>query len=288
MKSRFLFPLCTALVVAAAIGSWWLLKANDRNEQSLNPPSANSQARETRKSDSRHVSELISNRVVDPKFITPLGPKGFSIVRSGPLRPNGDALKYVKSLIPASEEGDATATFKIFLATLDCKRIYSNRVANISPDDDDSRRLSECEDLLTDMSTADADWLTKAASQGSVEAMIMYSLNPDYTLPGGRQQYLKDPEAVQRWREQSRTYLEKAVSLGSQDAMLSLSTAYGAGIFVDENPAGQLAYALAAQKVAPIPGFQEAYEPLINSLNSTQRQQAEVWANNIYQQCCKD
>lgn len=287
MKIRIFFPLCTVLVVAA-IASWWLLKGNDRNEQALNPQSNNSQARETQKSDSPHVSELISNRAIDPKFVTPLGPKGFSIVRSGPLRPNGDALKYVNSLINASDGGDATATFKIFLATLDCKRIYARSSTRLEQSDDASRRLSECENLLTDIPVADADWLTKAAEQGGVEAMIMYSLNPDYTLPGGGQQYLKDPEAVQRWRERSRDYLEQAVSLGSQDAMLSLSTAYGAGIFVDENPAGQLAYALAAQKVAPIPGFQEAYQPLNNSLNPTQRQQAEAWANRIYQQCCKE
>lgn len=116
----------------------------------------------------------------------------------------------------------------------------------------------------------------------------MYSLNPSYVLPGGSRQYLKDPEGVQRWREKSLSYLQQAVSLGSQDAMLSLSTAYGAGVFVDQDVVSQLAYALAAQGLSPIPGFDDAYRPLKSSLTPAQQQEAATRATSILDQCCRN
>jgi len=283
MKAWLSVSLLAPSLAAVAPTSWIIFRPASSTLHPPGPLETTENPSDIPRPVSQHVSDLVARKKIDPKLVIPLGKKSFSIVRTGPLRPDGDALSYVHSLIRASQEGDAVATFQIFLATLDCKRTYANSSNAISQDEDDYRQLSECEGLLTDPSIADADWLTSAADQGGVEAMILYSLNPSYTLPQGKQQYLRDPESVRRWQERSRSYLEQAVSLGSQDAMLSLSIAYSAGTLVDKNPTAELAYALAAQKASPIPGFQEAYEPLKNSLNPTQRQQAEQWANAIHQ-----
>lgn len=235
-----------------------------------------------------HVSHLSSAKRVDPQFVTALGERGFSIARTGALRPEGDALDYIETLLAQSRAGDAVATFKIFLGVLDCKRLYSRATQSEDEADGSTRRLEECEALLTNVSIADADWLTLSAEQGGVEAMLMYAMNPDYALPGGAKQYLKNPEAVEQWRERSRAYLERAVAVGSQDAMLNLATAYGAGVIVDENKVTQLAYATAAQRLSPIPRFEDVYAPLRNSLTPTQRGQAEAKTKQILGQCCKD
>ena len=275
------------LLIAASIG-YWRTAHTDPSAEALSADGDARHAEDSKRQGHHNVSELISNNAIDAKFVTTYGNRGFSIARTGPLRPPGNALEFVRSLIPASNSGNAAATFRIFLANLDCKRMLTGGISQVDERDDAATRLGECESLLTETSIADRDWLTKAAEQGSVEAMVTYPINPDYTLPGGPREYLKDPEAVQQWREKSRQFLERAASLGSQDALLSLSSAYGAGVVVEKNPVREMAYALAAQQVHPIPGFQEAYQPLRSSLSARQIEQSEILAKTIYQQCCKD
>jgi len=273
------------MIAAGAV--WKTTTAPDPPIPSSSTPSPKiSGSDERRKHHSPQLAELINSGSVDPAHVRALGPKGFAISRTGPLRPEGDALARVESLLPQSQAGDGSATLDIFLTVLDCKQAYS-KVAAI-PDDTASRRLAECEALLTNISIADSDWLSKAAEQGNVEAKILYSLNPTYTLPGGPKQYLKDPEAVQAWRTKSLGYLEQAVAVGSQDAMLSLSDAYKAGIIVNQDAVAQLGYALAAQRLSPIPGFEDSYQPLKSSLTPNQRAEADRRATQILTQCCKD
>ena len=234
---------------------------------------------------SANLSRLIASGAVDPTRVEASGSAGFSIRRTGPLRPDGDARDFVRSLKRRSDAGDGTASYDIFLTVLDCRRRYEQVPA--IEDDDAARRLGECESLLGDAALADPDWLSRAVEQGSLEAKLLYSMNPAYSLPGGATAYLADPGAVQKWRDASRRYLEEAVSYGSQDAMLLLSTAYGAGVIVGQDRVAQLAYALAAQKLAPIAGFEEGYGPLRRSLTPEKQQSAEVRAQTILEKCCK-
>ena len=285
MKSRLVAILCAAMAAIAAIILWHSTSSSaptaavTRQESRIKPASQEHAV-------SHRLAGLIASKALDSKHITAVGPLGFAIKRTGPLRPEGNALAFVHSLLPLSQAGDGTATFKIFLALLDCKRLYASIPA--VADEDTSRGLAECESLLIDMPILETDWLSRSAEQGNIEAGIMYSLNPSYVLPGGSQQYLKDPEGVKRWREKSLSYLQQAVSLGSQDAMLSLSTAYGAGVFVDQDVVSQLAYALAAQGLSPIPGFDDAYRPLKSSLTPAQQQEAATRATSILDQCCRN
>ena len=231
------------------------------------------------------LSRLIASGAVDPARVEASGSAGFSIRRTGPLRPDGDARDFVRSLKRRSDAGDGTASYDIFLTVLDCRRRYEQVPA--IEDDDAARRLGECESLLGDAALADTDWLSKAVEQGSLEAKLLYAINPAYSLPGGATAYLADPGAVQKWREASRRYLEEAVSYGSQDAMLLLSTAYGAGVIVGQDRVAQFAYALAAQQIAPIAGFEEGYGPLRRSLTLDEQRSAELRAQTIRESCCK-
>lgn len=287
MKFRLLVLFVAVASMIAAVAAWKMTAGPDAPISSSPPPAPGSSgSNERRNHHSLHLAELINRRSVDRAHVRALGPKGFAISRTGPLRPEGDALTRVNSLLPQSQAGDSSATLEIFLTVLDCKQAYSKVPA--VPDDTTSRRLAECEALLTNISIADSDWLSKAAEQGNVEAKILYSLNPTYTLPGGPKQYLKDPEAVQAWRTKSLSYLEQAVAVGSQDAMLSLSDAYKTGIIVDQDAVAQLGYALAAQRLSPIPGFEDSYQPLKSSLTPAQRAEADRRATQILTQCCKD
>gem|GEM_PF-305726 len=263
----------------------WIVLKNNQNEEAAPRAVRNSISKVPNDPPgpaSQNVSELIFRKSIDPRYVTPHGSRGFSITRTGHLRPNGDALQFVESRLASSNNGDSTATYEIFLATLDCKRSYEKKASDSETTARHAKKLEQCESLLSDESISDRDWLTIAAKQGSVEAMVMYALNPEYTIPGGTQRYLKDPQAVQSWREHSKNYLEQAAAMGSQDAVLSLSNAYGAGVIVDADPTTQLAYALAAQKISPIYGFQEAYDPLKKSLTPKQLAQAEKMSDEIY------
>ncbi|MBN5049226.1 hypothetical protein JY456_02600 [Stenotrophomonas maltophilia] len=234
------------------------------------------------------MNDLILSGAVAQENVIARGPRSFSIVRTGPLRPAGDALSHVRLMLDASRSGNASATYEIFLATLDCKRLYSGGITHTAPDDGIALRLEECESLLSEPSLMDIDWLTDAAEQGSVEAMNLYATNPDYSIPGGTRNYFRNPESIQKWKDKSISFLNKSASIGSQDAMLNLSTAYSAGILFEENPVAELAFAMAANRVHPIPGWHDAYIALRLSLSPMQIQQSESMANQIYQTCCKD
>lgn len=231
------------------------------------------------------LSRLIASGAVDPARVAASGSAGFSIRRTGPLRPDGDARDFVRSLKRRSDAGDGTASYDIFLAVLDCRRLY-DQVPAIE-DDDAARRLGECESLLGDAALTDVDWLSRAVAQGSLEAKLLYAINPAYSLAGGATAYLADPDAVQKWRETSRRYLEEAVSYGSQDALLLLSNAYGAGVIVGQDRVAQFAYALAAQQIAPIDGFQQGYGSLRRSMTIEEQRSAELRAQTIRESCCK-
>ncbi|WP_313144342.1 hypothetical protein [Stenotrophomonas sp.] len=234
------------------------------------------------------TKQLFDSHALDPAYTVSHGKRGFNVIRTGPLRPEGDALAYVQSLLPASRRGSANATFNIFLASLDCKRSYTGSAHGSEAGQSSLESLKECEALLSDKKLLDMDWLTEAAEQGSIEAMTMYSINPDYVLPGGPKSYLRDPEAVQRWKSNAKTYLEKAAMSGSQDAFIAISNGYSNGVIYEYNPVSELGYAMAAEKISPIPGFEEAYRPIAKGLSPMQLRQSESLSEALYKQCCME
>lgn len=233
-----------------------------------------------------HVAGALTERQLDPKTTTLLENGAFSISRSGPMRPAGDALTYVRSLEDASRRGDAVATYKVFLATLDCANTLKRTPPAGVENGDIAQPLAECEGLLSDESIVKTDWLSLAAEQGSVEAKLMYPVNPEYTL-GDAQEYLRSPERVMEWKQRSMRYLDEAASIGSQDALLSLSRAYENGVITRKDPILAYAYAAAAERVSPVPYLAEGLEQLKSAVPAKDVRQADLLIEKIASNCCK-
>ena len=286
--------MIVAVVIAAMCAGFIALITNPPRSLKKGDTGFNSSASDhaesgsTSRGASSGTKRLLDSNALDPAYTVSHGNRGFNVVRTGPLRPEGDALAYVQSLLPASRSGNANATFNIFLAALDCRRAYTGSLDGSEAGQMSLEDLKECETLLSDKELLDMDWLTEAAEQGSIEAMTMYSINPDYVLPGGPQSYLSDPEAVQRWKSNAKMYLEKAALSGSQDAFIAISNGYSNGVIYEYNPISELGYAMAAEKINPIPGFEEAYRPMAKSLSPTQLRQSESLSEALYKQCCME
>ncbi|MCI1073704.1 hypothetical protein MOQ07_11315 [Stenotrophomonas maltophilia] len=244
------------------------------------------------------VEKLVADRKVSEGVVHPQIGRAFSISRSGPMRPPGNALDYVQSLIPASQSGDAAATYDIFTATLDCQNEFRNsgvmyqeiatndsKVIPRDSSEDSRKNLLDCEGLLSSEELEKTNWLEKAAQQGSLEAMLMYSVNPDHIL-GDPREYALKPELVQKWKDDSMNYLNKAASLGSTDALYSLSDVFEQGVVAPQDPVEAYAYQLAARRVSISTNGQRTLPEPKTKLTNSQIQQATTRSDQIIKSCC--
>lgn len=245
-----------------------------------------------------NIERLVSERKISAHAARPEMGRAFSINRSGPMRPSGNALDYAESLFQAAQSGDAVASYDIFLATLDC----SNQLRNVGKSyqeidagekstpmkntaAEDRKSLLECEGLLTSDKFQKTNWLEKAAQQGSIEAMIMYPINPDHVL-GDPQEYAMKPELVQKWKDDSINYLKLAAGLGSTDALYSLSDIYENGVIAPADPVEAYAYRLAAIKSTRAADSQVDQIEFAKNLTDSQREQAKSRSQQIIINCC--
>lgn len=228
-------------------------------------------------------SALISSRKLDPRVTTLAASGVFSVTRRGSLRPDGDALQFVQSLLAASEGGDAVASYEIFLSTRECAALMRPGVNPAEPRE--IGRIRECEPLLLEQRLMGVDWLTRAAEQGGIEALLMYGVNPEYTL-GARETYLRNSERVSDWKARAARYLEDAAASGSHDALLSLSRAYGNGVIVPGDPVRAYAYALAAHQALSLPYLSELVRQHEDELSRRDQANGRRLAAEIMQGCC--
>lgn len=243
-------------------------------------------------------TSLISQRKVDAKVVQPLGPKAFAISRSGAFRPSGNARDFILSRIGASDAGDSTATFEIYLATLDCRNAgspdeiqsaalllaKSDQMSSLESSD---QRLKECSSLLKDSAlNVPGKWLLKAAQQGSVEAMLLYATDTQSAF-GGSDAAIRNPEAVVEWKKDAASFLNTAASQGSVDALVALGRANTSGIIVEKNPTEAYAYYLAARKAMPSAFSEKLLDMYSEELSPAQQQAAIRRADEIYRNCCQ-
>ncbi|WLA13616.1 hypothetical protein MO327_07240 [Xanthomonas translucens] len=242
------------------------------------------------------LNALITTDKVPAKFTQIVGPKAFVITRTGDFRPHGNALDYVNSLLDSSKKGNALATFNIYLAVLDCKGAYStddlnsfNAMKEVGADKnflkDYERRLDECSSLVGNNEIMQGEWLITAAQQGSIEAMILYSIDTKSAI-GPSETFIKNPDKVIKWKTNAMGFLENAASKGSIDAVVRLADAYEDGILAKEDQTSAYAYYLAAQRAYPNSVSSEKMKRYQNSLRADQQQAATNRANAIYQSCC--
>ncbi|WP_448141745.1 hypothetical protein [Stenotrophomonas bentonitica] len=225
---------------------------------------------------------LVASRKLDPR-VTQLNANGvFSISRSGSSNSGHDSLRFVKSLLAASQDGDSLASYEIFLAMRACNELMIPR-AEVNAID--AAALEGCEGLLIDQSIANIKWLDRAARQGNIEAMLMYGINPRYTL-GSQGAHPWSPEDVSDWKARAAGYLDQAASSGSHDALLALSSMYDEGVIVPVDPVQSYAYALAAYSALQIPQLSTLVEQHRSELSWRQEGQGRRLAEEIVRRCC--
>lgn len=226
-----------------------------------------------------------------------IGPKAYVIGGSREPRAPGDALEYVVALKKRSDAGDADASYLMELAVRDCRNLIKNdpvasfdflRNAGMSPDPaslvDDERRLAECEGLVAAPNFYHGGWLARAASQGSIEAKLLFAIDPEAVV-GPRTDWLVHPEALITWKRDAMNHLHDAAGSGSIDAVSQLSRAYALGRVTPHDGVRAYAYALAAARASPAHTSQRNLQELESKLDSSQRQAARSLASDVYETC---
>lgn len=242
--------------------------------------------------------ELTSQRKIDSRYVVAANGRAFTLQRPPIFRPPGDALAHANGLLAASNRGEATSTYEIFLTFSDCQNAMEGAppIAGNDPETRDFSRqevdyfrtkLIECESLLGDPSFASKNWLALAAEQGSIEAKIMYSINPDHIL-GDITDYSMQPEKVAEWKEKSISYLEDASKQGSTNALFQLSNVYENGVVAPADPIKSLAYQIAYDNAKFGNASNERQLELRRSLSREQQIRAEELSKNIFNNCCKN
>lgn len=298
LKKTSLAALVLSLI---AIGAFLAINAyhKDAPQSELDvQQGADARAADASSNQAGSLSALIKQKKLDPRYVQPQGTKAFAISRTGEFRPEGNAKDYITSLLSASDAGDSTATFNIYLAALDCRnagspseiqsatRLPDERTQHAALESSD-RRLGECESLLIDPAlSASGKWLLRAAQQGSIEAMLLYTTDTESAF-GGSANAIRDPDLVADWKRNSVLFLDTAVRNGSVDALVKLATANNNGIIVERNPTEAYAYYLAAHRAMPQATSEKLLGRYREELNSSQQQDAIRRADAIYKNCCQ-
>lgn len=227
-----------------------------------------------------------------------IGPKAYEIGGSREPRAPGDALEYMVALKKRSDAGDADASYLMELAVRDCRNLIKNdpvasfdflRNAGMSPDPanlvDDERRLAECEGLVAAPSFYHGGWLARAASQGSIEAKLLFAIDPEAVV-GPPTEWLVHPEALIAWKRDAMNHLHDAAGTGSIDAVSQLSRTYALGRVTPHDGVKAYAYALAAARASPAHTSQRDLQELESKLDPSQRKAARTLASEVYENCC--
>ncbi|EPJ6837657.1 hypothetical protein QEK78_001792 [Stenotrophomonas maltophilia] len=183
--------------------------------------------------------------------------RSFVFARGPELRPPGDPRAWIDSLRPAAEAGDANASYSIYLTLVDCEmylkasaseELAESRAIGASPEYEKKvlRKLIECGSLPPSQTEEIGQWLSKAASQGSIEALVAYAARPNAILgpkPDVNSDEFKD------WQSNAVSYLNEAMLKGSIDALAQLSNAYMAGYALPRDPEKAYATQLALGEI---------------------------------------
>ncbi|WP_229978759.1 hypothetical protein [Stenotrophomonas lactitubi] len=240
--------------------------------------------------------QLAHEGKIDSRYVIPANGRAFSVRRPPIFRPPGDALAYANGFLEASRRGDANSTYEIFLTISDCQNAMEGAPPTNLKDPEQREfalqeieyfktKLAECESLLGDASFNSLNWLELAAEQGSIEARLMYSINPDHIL-GDVNSYSMKPEKVIEWKEKSISYLEDSSRKGSINALFQLSNVYETGIVAPSDPIKSLAYQIAYDNTKPGNASNERQLELRRSLTPEQQSRADKISKNIIKSCC--
>ncbi|HYG08081.1 MAG TPA: hypothetical protein VD865_16945 [Stenotrophomonas sp.] len=243
------------------------------------------------------IEGLIRARRIEPGMARRLAGRAFLIQRPRERRPPGDAAAFARTLLPASADGDGTASYRLYLIASECETAVSPGVIEsyrltkdlLAPDYPKvmARQMQECEGLLMDPVLSNSGrWLDLAAAQGSLEAGVAYSLLIDRTV-SGPEVWLAHPERVIEFKRKALRYLEEGAALGNVSALLALSQVYTNGVMAPADPVRALAYWQVLDQVEPVPSSRFAMR-LEEGLSAAQRNEARRQAAEIRQWCCSE
>jgi len=197
--------------------------------------------------------------------------------------PDGNYAELLPGLKQKSQAGDAVAAYQIATMLEDCKRMFRGQ----DNDEMNKRRLEKCNGVTQADLDDSVKWLQTAADAGSAEAMGAYPLYGGMDLTA--QEMLKDPQAVQDYKDRSKRYLDTLVAAGSSSAMYAVAMDYENGVMLPQN--SQLAYAYMFASELTSKGYVDEtafpFTKFSSSLTPEQVESAREMGRRIHAACCR-
>ncbi len=280
MNTRLLL-LCCGLVGAGTIG--WLAYSSGA-PRSVEPPSQNSTSAVAPQQESARA-------VAQNRDLAISGSPDQTVIP-------GRAIDVEARLRNAAENGDARASFSIYLKLAQCAGSMATgtseqeremfRRGGVDPrtlDEATAKLQVECQGA-EELIASRGRWLKIAAEKGLKEGQLLYAADPVAVLGSDDLKQL-DPEAVAEYGERSERYMSNLAQTGDVDAMLSLSLMYKASQFTPQDYVKSAAFRLAAERVAPTIIRPQPLSLTMSGLDANQQAEAMRMARDIQSRCCR-
>jgi TPR repeat protein len=215
--------------------------------------------------------------------------------------PSGRAVDVVARLLPLASSGDSTAAYQIALKLRQCRsamgslpnaeimdRYQKAGISSASVLSQIENTLNECIGITKEQLSDEGKWLEMAADKGLLEAQLLYSADPEPVV-GNASDMIRDPGAVQRYKNKALGYLQQLAANGNINAIQRLSSVYADGILVKQDKVLAYAYAAAAERAMPAPQELQSehfLESMKQQIPVDQQEYADQAANKIYVKCC--
>jgi len=213
-----------------------------------------------------------------------LSGRAFAVEDFGPV-PSGTIDKVIDDLSRQALDGDATASYGIFLKFNECSNV-NRRASRGSTLKVSAEVATACLALSPEDEANSSKWLSLAAEQGNIGARLLYAADSESAL-GGTAALLRDPDRTKEYKQRAVGYLEEMASQGSADALLQLGNAYHAGVLVDADLVASRAYFEAVRLTDPsiVPDMQ--ISALDKAMSAEQLTLALRKGSQLHETCCR-
>lgn len=211
----------------------------------------------------------------------------YSITRSYTPIP-GDAAQVFAALEVQARAGDQEAALNLYVKVNDCRLRTANAIRRAPQTDPHALIPPDCHSLTPDHYREAARWLERAADAGNIYAQFMYVDSVEGVL-GPRSEWLRDPQALERYKRKSMDFLHANARRGSLDALDGLARTYAVGVRVPQDFTKSYAYFYATKLANPDPNLTwRRMEEVGQRLTPQQLSQATQQGRRIYEQCCQN
>ena len=267
-----------AVAIVAGVVVWQM------RERSAAPDAATTQTKQTAGAASAAPSATNKRDPVNTSPAMTTAAAKRPLVHSPPEAvPDGNYAELLPGLKQKAQAGDAVAAYQIATMLEDCKRMFRGQ----DNDEMNKTRLEKCNGVTQADLDDSVKWLQTAADAGSAEAMATYPLYGNVDLTA--QDMLKDPQAVQEYKDRSKRYLDTLVAAGSSSAMYAMAMDYEHGVMLPQNSQLAYAYMFASQLTSNGSVDETAYTftKFSSSLTPEQVESAREMGRRIHAACCQ-